>query len=836
MFKLKISNCNLFIIAIVMVIGYSKFTLSQWRNIGPGGGSDLQSIAVHPVNPDIVYVGGDIEGLFKTTNGGQSWININSNLAIGPWTPDVYWTNQIYFDNSDATYNTLYLATAIAMFKTTDGGNSWSLSFPSSINSDLDFMPVYSVIIDPSDNKVIYVGTDGKGVYKTTDGGSNWSKLSITALDSATVYGIAFDSNKNLYLGTTNGIFKSSDNGNTWTQANNGLVNTEVWNLKAITVSNQTTLFATVITHGTPGNPSTFDGGIFKSNDGAASWLDISSDLPKYQASDSLFYFYWKFTVNPLNTNTIYIGTSIGSPDESLAAFENWGIYKTVNGGNSWTRIDNNISLAWMDDTFFDERHALVLSIAPSDTNTIYWGRDWMNKTNDGGQTWTQIYSQKVGTAWKGNGLELMMVESMAFDPTNSSTVFIGYDDMGPFRADDNFNSFIPLDPKMDPYDGYDAAKDIEIDQANGDIYLSRYDGLGSAFNSGYSLGQVWKSTDKGVNWTLISTGLPDGRPELVLDNSSGTPGNRILFCASYGNGIYKTANSGGTWTEINNGLGADASSVWVLFINPNNTNELYAGINSFGGGGALYKSVDAGNNWSKLSSFPAFDVLTIDYDQTNNIIYVGATDNYDFNSDGGLYKSTDDGTTWTKIFNHTRVIDIEIDQSNPALLYAASQPWYGVWLPSISPGIYKSANGGTTWNNITENLSHTFVDFIKLNPDNTSQLFAGTGGGGLWVNDNVTGVEKIGDVIPSYFNLSQNYPNPFNPSTTISYQIPVPGKVTLKIYDILGREVTTLVNKEQKAGNYKVNFDASRLASGVYFYRIIAGDFVQTKKMILLR
>ena len=835
MLRYKFLNYYILLIVVIVFSLSSNITLAQWKNIGPGGGSDLQSIAVHPINSEIVYVGGDIEGLFKTANGGQSWTNINNNLATGPWTPDVYWTNQILFDKSDASYNTLYLATAMAMFKTTDGGTTWSLSFPSTINSGVDFISVYSVIIDPSDNKIIYAGTDGKGVYKTTSSGTSWSKLNIPLLDSAAVFSMAFDSNKNLYLGTTNGIFKSTDNGNTWIQANNGLTNTAVWNLQAVTIANQTSLFATVITHGTPGNASTFDGGIFKSSNGAVSWQNISGNLPQYQSSDSLFYFYWRFAVNPLNTNTIYIGTSVGSPDEFLAAFENWGIYKTVNGGQSWVKVDNNISLGWMDNTFFDERHALVLAISPSDTNTVYWGRDWMNKTTDGGKTWTQIYTQKVGNAWKGTGFELMMVEGMAFDPANSQRVFVGYDDMGPFRSNDNLNSFIPLDHKMDPYDGYDAGKDIEID-SNGDIYLSRYDGLGSAVSSGYGLGQVWKSSDNGDSWTLISNGLPDGRPDLVFDIKSGTPGNRTLYCASYGNGIYKTTNSGADWNAVNNGLGADAVSVWELFINPNNSNELYAGINSFGAGGGLYKSTNGGNLWTKFSSFPAFDILTIDYDKTNNIIYVGAVDNYDFNSDGGLYKSADGGTTWTKIFNHTRVADVEIDQGNPNLLYAVSQPWYEVWLPNVSPGVYKSTDRGNTWNNITGNLAHTFIDFIKLNPNNTSQLFAGTGGGGLWVRDLITGIEEDNVSFPTKFELYQNYPNPFNPSTVISFQLSTFSNVILKVYDVLGREVATLVNEEKPVGNYKVTFDASKLVSGVYLYRIIAGKFVQTKKMILLK
>ncbi len=85
-------------------------------------------------------------------------------------------------------------------------------------------------------------------------------------------------------------------------------------------------------------------------------------------------------------------------------------------------------------------------------------------------------------------------------------------------------------------------------------------------------------------------------------------------------------------------------------------------------------------------------------------------------------------------------------------------------------------------------------------------------------------------------FNLSQNYPNPFNPSTTIHYSIPEQSTVTLEIFDVLGRRVKVLVREHKNAGNYKIEFRSQNLSSGIYFYRIKAGDFIDTKKMILLR
>ncbi|MDD8018978.1 MAG: T9SS type A sorting domain-containing protein, partial [Bacteroidota bacterium] len=89
---------------------------------------------------------------------------------------------------------------------------------------------------------------------------------------------------------------------------------------------------------------------------------------------------------------------------------------------------------------------------------------------------------------------------------------------------------------------------------------------------------------------------------------------------------------------------------------------------------------------------------------------------------------------------------------------------------------------------------------------------------------------------LPERFSLSQNYPNPFNPSTTINYQLPVNSNVSLKVYDILGKEVITLVHQEQRAGTYSVKFAGEKLSTGIYFYRLQAGSFVQIKKMLLMK
>jgi hypothetical protein len=122
--------------------------------------------------------------------------------------------------------------------------------------------------------------------------------------------------------------------------------------------------------------------------------------------------------------------------------------------------------------------------------------------------------------------------------------------------------------------------------------------------------------------------------------------------------------------------------------------------------------------------------------------------------------------------------------------------------------------------------------------------IFAGTNQSSMWrrpLSEIVTGVDEQDDRLPNNFHLEQNYPNPFNPSTTIKYSIPTSEFVTLKVFDVLGNEVATLVNEEKPAGSYEVEFNSHsgsvrNLTSGVYFYILQAGSFTQTKKLILMK
>lgn len=165
-------------------------------------------------------------------------------------------------------------------------------------------------------------------------------------------------------------------------------------------------------------------------------------------------------------------------------------------------------------------------------------------------------------------------------------------------------------------------------------------------------------------------------------------------------------------------------------------------------------------------------------------------------------------------------------------------------WVTTNNKNIFRTTNAGATWDTLQS--ATTLDEVIKNIEFFNTNISYGIGTNHIcFTNDGcvtysivdsvVTNVESQPSV-PTQFILYQNYPNPFNPATVISYQLPVSGNVTLKVYDVLGNEIATLVNEEKSAGVYDVDFDGSGLSSGIYFYKLHAGNFTKTNKMILLK
>jgi hypothetical protein len=200
--------------------------------------------------------------------------------------------------------------------------------------------------------------------------------------------------------------------------------------------------------------------------------------------------------------------------------------------------------------------------------------------------------------------------------------------------------------------------------------------------------------------------------------------------------------------------------------------------------------------------------------------------------------KSVNSGTTWTFDYN------FPTDFTPSGLLsITGSTVWYlgGNGDDSLNnfTHIYKSTDEGMHWSDMsfdTDPIMILDLDAIKL--DGKIYGWATTAGGMFKLVDTavVIGISNNGSLVPGHYSLEQNYPNPFNPTTKIKYGLPKSSFVNIVLYDILGKEISVLAIGFKTAGQYEILFDGSGLASGVYIYKIIAGDFNESKRMVLLK
>lgn len=313
--------------------------------------------------------------------------------------------------------------------------------------------------------------------------------------------------------------------------------------------------------------------------------------------------------------------------------------------------------------------------------------------------------------------------------------------------------------------------------------------------------GKVFWSTNNGDLWSVYpnDTTIVPGNPTIfsVLLNQ-----NQIWVGTS--KGVYYEQGNG-SWTPVNSGF-PFGENINVYSLN-NNGNDVFAGSDR-----GVFKLIDT--TWVEKSNDFAYTL--------------GSADGYLFAGgglfSGNVYMSTDNGDNWNLSLNVGAAMDILSIGSN-------------IFIASYGDGVWRSTNYGNNWSQINDGFNTSAYKTFSLTKNN-QDIFVGTETVGVWkrpLSQIVTAVENE-TITPTEFTLEQNYPNPFNPSTSIQYQISSISQVTLIVYDVLGNEIVTLVNEEKLAGSYEVTFDASGLASGIYLYKLTAGSFIQTRKMILVR
>ena len=244
------------------------------------------------------------------------------------------------------------------------------------------------------------------------------------------------------------------------------------------------------------------------------------------------------------------------------------------------------------------------------------------------------------------------------------------------------------------------------------------------------------------------------------------------------------------------------------------------AGTNLFAGtrDGGVFLSTTNGTSWEVVNTG-----LTSTYVQA---LAVSGTNLFAGTYASGVFLSTDNGTSWTAVntgLTSTSVYALAVSGTN---LFAGT---YG-------GGVFLSTDYGTSWVAVNTGLTNINVNAFTVSGTN---LFAGTICSGVFrrpLSEMITPVERLSTGLPMHFSLNQNYPNPFNPATTISFSLPSKSFASLKVFDALGRVVSTLVLEELPAGTYSRQWNAADLPSGIYFHRLQAGSFTETKKLLLLR
>lgn len=679
----------------------------------------------------------------------------------------------------DTIGNNVFAGTSAGIYRSTDQGATW-------INVSSYYARCFA-----AKGSEIFAGTYLNGVVRSTDGGTTWgmTDTSMTReIDAIVVNG------NYIFAGGGAVMLRSSDDGSSWTVIENGLS------------YGQTTVTGFAVTEGKI-LASTFAGVVVSTDDGN----DWSTLVTTGQA-DAV-------------TNCVAVIDStvlVGWPG---------GIIRSTDDGRTWPYPNGWVGTS------------TTFSIV-GDSSRIYAGTiSGVHVSTDDGVTWTPI----------NNGLPGSQVWSITGNDTN----LFAATSSGVYQSTNKGINWALSSEGISGWDG------DYITGIGNDIFAVMTSPSGGSI-------LLYNSTDNGNTWTE-DTSLHSSSIQAI------TVTNPYVYAIT-NSGIFASNNNGYSWTAINGGV---MDTVYPARLVKSGSNLIVSTQGTFQGSGKVFLSSDNGTNWKNVgTNLPQIGPLAT----VGQNVYAGNWGDWTHSNDG-LYRSTDNGENWIQI-NDTLDNISSLTASGTYIIAGRYVPPIPITDTVLPPpgGIFLSTDNGQTWsafgsglpkypqvhslstqgNNIFVGLSvaygnysaqiysakidgkswTTIGDGLPFSPIqsiyvNDSSIFIGTIDDGIWRMplSGITDVEQPDNtILPNTFRLEQNYPNPFNPATEIEYTLPIESKVKLEIFDVLGRKITTLVNKFQKAGNYTVTFNAGSLASGIYFYRINAGNFVDTKKLVLIK
>jgi photosystem II stability/assembly factor-like uncharacterized protein len=370
--------------------------------------------------------------------------------------------------------------------------------------------------------------------------------------------------------------------------------------------------------------------------------------------------------------------------------------------------------------------------------------------------------------------------------------------------------------------------------------------------NEGWAVGSsgtLLKTTNGGSTWTaktFVNSSLLIGC--YFFDSSTGwVVGD---------DGAYKTTDGGNTWTHVT------GSTLLTRIFFANSLLGFGVGGSTAGQYGAIHKTTDGGATWTST-------INSTTWHRMYGLQFVSLVTGFVFDENGLMLKTTDAGVSWNPVSYGTQMTITAMKFRDP------NNGWLSGYNGSTAY-LLKTTDGGGTWNSAVNNFQYALNDFCFIFSNiiwapganqTESFIFNSTDGGSTWTNfstgtkawnsmyfndykngwvvgnngeimkyNGVSGVKDGASNTPKSFALLQNFPNPFNPNTTIKFVIPEKSLVNLSVYNLLGVKVAELANGNKNAGEYHVDFNASGLASGVYLYKLNAGSFSSSNKMIILK
>ena len=369
--------------------------------------------------------------------------------------------------------------------------------------------------------------------------------------------------------------------------------------------------------------------------------------------------------------------------------------------------------------------------------------------------------------------------------------------------------------------------------------------------NNGWAVGEqgiIIRTTDGGTTWTQQTSGTIVGFEDVWFkDVNTGIVVGGL-------NTVLKTTDGGLTWIEKLGGGG------WYFLglSFPDSNNGWVVGQRSM-----IYKTTDGGETWNGNYATNDYDLYSVSFTDSNKGLIVGEDHYYG----SGIILRTTNGGSWEYYYRTSGLYDVFCTDENNGWAVGRGTDkiirttdggitWVGEYQNSnigrllgiyftdtnnglavgFSGSILRTTDNGATWIQQTSGTLLILYSVFFIDSNNgwivgqDGLILRTTNGGVSFVEE-----EQINE-LPTGFLLSQNYPNPFNPSTIIKYHIPELSFITLKVYDLLGNEIKTLVKEEKPAGTYQIDFDGTELPSGIYFYQLKARSFVETKKMVLIR